>query len=296
MPNQVLNSTHDGVLRIGELELDCHVLEDGSRVFSSKDLLIAFNLKSTQKDQPRVLALFLDRIKFYSFGNNELASPLLEPIRFIVKGRGGTPRKGYAAELIPEICNALLQQASTMHLPIDLRAAADRSRLLLNSFAKVGIIALVDEATGYQEVRDRDALREILDKYLRPEDSAWAKRFPDEFYKELFRLKSWDWKGMKVNRPSIVGHYTNEIVYNRLAPGILSELRRLNPPDETGKRRVKHHQWLTDDIGHPALNKHIFAVLALMRISNTWDQFNRTLTKAFPAIGEQGILPFDEEE
>jgi hypothetical protein len=154
----------------------------------------------------------------------------------------------------------------------------------------------VDEATGYQEVRDKQALREILDKYLRAEDSVWAKRFPDEFYKEMFRLKKWQWRGMKINRPSVVGHYTNDIVYNRLAPGILDELSRLNPPNEAGNRRVRHHQWLTDDIGHPALNQHIFAVLALMRVSTNWDQFHRILIRAFPAIGEQKALPFDEEE
>ncbi|MEL7555697.1 MAG: P63C domain-containing protein [bacterium] len=296
MSSQIVKSTHDGILHIGNIELACHVLEDGRRVFSSKDLLTAFNLQSTQKDQPRVLALFLDRIKFSSFGNKELAIPLTEPIRFTVLGRGGIPRKGYAAELIPEICNALLKQASTLSLPIELREAAERARILLNSFAKVGIIALVDEATGYQEVRDKQALREILDKYLRAEDSVWAKRFPDEFYKEMFRLKKWQWRGMKINRPSVVGHYTNDIVYNRLAPGILDELRRLNPPNEAGNRRVRHHQWLTDDIGHPALNQHIFAVLALMRVSTNWDQFHRILIRAFPAIGEQKALPFDEEE
>jgi hypothetical protein len=114
MSSQIVKSTHDGILHIGNIELACHVLEDGRRVFSSKDLLTAFNLQSTQKDQPRVLALFLDRIKFSSFGNKELAIPLTEPIRFTVLGRGGIPRKGYAAELIPEICNALLKQASTL--------------------------------------------------------------------------------------------------------------------------------------------------------------------------------------
>jgi len=82
-------------------------------------------------------------------------------------------------------------------LSVDYRNAAERSRVFLNIFAKIGIIALIDEATGYQEVRDKNALQEILDKYLRKEYAAWAKRFPDEFYIEMFRLKGWKWKGMK---------------------------------------------------------------------------------------------------
>jgi len=296
MTDTILKSTHSGVLKIGEAELECHVLENGCRVFSSKDLLSAFNLKYDQKDQPRVLALFLDRIRFSSFENNELSSPLTTPIRYSVKGKGGSPIKGYMAELIPEICNAVLKQANSYSLPIELRDAADRSRALLNSFAKVGIIALVDEATGYQDSRDKDALRAILDQYLATEYSAWAKRFPDSFYKEMFRLKDWEWRGMKVNRPGVVGTYTNEIVYNRLAPGVLEELQRLNPPNETGRRKAKHHQWLTTDIGHPALNQHIYAVLALMKASSNWPTFKRNLTRAFPKYGDQGDLFFDDDE
>ena len=36
----------------------------------------------------------------------------------------------------------------------------------MRGFAQVGIAALVDEATGYQEVRDRKALQAILDAFL----------------------------------------------------------------------------------------------------------------------------------
>ncbi|OHE63891.1 MAG: hypothetical protein A2001_01635 [Treponema sp. GWC1_61_84] len=296
MSTHILKSTHDGILKIGEVELECHVLEDTRRVFALKDLMAAFNLQNSQKDQPRVLNAFLNKIKFISIGNEELRSPLCKPIKFIIPGKGGSPLNGYAAELIPEICNSILILSSRYMLPIDLREAAERSSILLNSFAKIGILALVDEATGYQDQRDKNALRAILDKYLSAEYSAWAKRFPDEFYREMFRLKNWEWLGMKINRPGVVGHYTNEIVYSRLAPGVLSELKRINPPDETGKRKAKHHQWLTPDIGHPALNQHIFAVLAIMRLSSSWGIFTRNLTKAFPKIGEQMGLDFEESE
>jgi hypothetical protein len=129
----------------------------------------------------------------------------------------------------------------------------EKCKLLIRAFAVVGITALIDEATGYQETRDRLALQAILDKFLRKEFAAWAKRFPDEFYQEMFRLRGWQWKGMKVNRPSVVGHYTNDLVYERLAPGVLEELQRRNPRDEKGHRATKHHQWLTEDIGNPAL-------------------------------------------
>jgi hypothetical protein len=152
--------------------------------------------------------------------------------------------------------------------------------------AHVGIIALIDEATGYQEVRDRQALQEILDKYLRKEFAAWAKCFPEEFYKQIFRLRQWQWRGMKVNRPQIVAHYTKDLIYARLAPGILTELEERNPKNEKGHRKAPHYWWLTEDVGHPALAQLLFGVIGLMRIAESWDEFIRMVDKAYPRRGD----------
>jgi hypothetical protein len=91
-----------------------------------------------------------------------------------------------------------------------------------------------------------------------------------------------------------VGKYTKSIVYARLAPGILAELEKRNPPVEAGRRKSKHHQWLTEDTGHPALNQHLYAVIALMRASSNWDQFNRSLVRAFPVQGQQNELDLED--
>jgi P63C domain len=165
------------------------------------------------------------------------------------------------------------------------KKVAVHARILLRGLAELGIVGLVDEATGYQEVRDRHALQAILDKYLRKELAAWAKRFPDEFYKEMFRLRGWEWLSISGKRPSIVGGYTNDLIYERLAPGILEELEARNPKDAHGNRRGKHHQLLTDEVGHPALAQHLHAVTGLMRAASNWDQFYRMMSRAFPKKG-----------
>lgn len=295
MPEKVLRSKYPGILKIGDIELECHVLEDGSRIFSSRDVLKAFGLDSDPKNQPRILNTFLEKIKVISLSDNDLTNRLKTPIKFTREKKGGLPTNGYPAELIPAICNSVLQLSTAYKLPIELNESAVRSRILLNGFANVGILALVDEATGYQEYRDKHALQDILDKYLRQDYAAWAKCFPDEFYKEMFRLKGWEWKGMSVNRPSVVGTYTNNIVYARLAPGVLVELEKRNPPSISGQRKTRHHQWLTDDIGHPELNKHLHAVVALMKNSNDWGQFTRSLAKVFPVYGQQNEFDLDDE-
>ena len=155
----------------------------------------------------------------------------------------------------------------------------------------MGIIALVDEATGYQEIRDRRALHKILDAYLLPDRAKWAKRFPDEFYIEIFRLRGWVWRGMKVNRPQVVGHWTNDIVWDRLAPHIHDELKVRNPKTITGHRRAKFQQWLTEDIGHPALQAHLNGVTALMRAGENWGNFHRALQRSYPKFNE--TMPMD---
>lgn len=295
MSEKVLRSKYPGKLQIGDIDLECHVLEDGSRIFSSHDVLLAFGLDSDPKNQPRVLNAFLDKIKVISLSDNELSSRLKTPIRFTRDGKGGSPAIGYPAELIPAICNSVLKLSTSYKLPFALNESAVRSRILLNGFANVGILALVDEATGYQEYRDKRALQDILDKYLRQEYAAWAKCFPDEFYKEMFRLKNWEWKGMSINRPSVVGKYTNNIVYARLAPGVLAELEKRNPASLSGHRKIRHHQFLTDEVGHPELNKHLYAVIALMKNSNDWGQFTRSLARVFPVYGQQIEFDLDDE-
>ena len=129
-----------------------------------------------------------------------------------------------------------------------------------------------------------------MDAYLRKELAAWAKRFPDEFYKQIFRLRNCEWKGRMKNPPQAVAQYTKDIVYARLAPGIIEELERKNP-SENGRRRAKHHQWLTEDVGHPALAQHIYSVISLMKISTDWNQFKVFLDQAHEKRGDTMQLP-----
>ncbi len=111
----------------------------------------------------------------------------------------------------------------------------------------------------------------------------------------MFRLKNWQWNGISVKRPSVVGHYTIDLVYSRLAPGILEELKTRNPRTEKGRRKAKHHQFFTEDIGHPALSQHLHAVIGFMRASTGWDQFYRLVQRAFPKRGNTIDLSLTDE-
>jgi len=109
----------------------------------------------------------------------------------------------------------------------------------------------------------------------------WVKIFPADFYRELFRLRGLPYKG-SVKRPQYVGHLTNDLVYSRLAPGVLDELRRVTPRDDKGRLKNPLFQRLTENLGHPRLLEHLASVTALMRACDTWDQFVPMIDRALP--------------
>jgi hypothetical protein len=136
-----------------------------------------------------------------------------------------------------------------------------------------------------------------LAKYLSDHKLKWAKTFPDDFYKEIYRLKGWSYSGNSFqSRPSIVGKYTNDIVYERLAPGVLEKLQELNPVNEKGNRSTKHFQWLSEDHGVPELKSHLSGVIALMKASNSWRQFQRLVSRVYPKLYQQYELPLDFDD
>jgi hypothetical protein len=287
--------TPDKKLKIGDRELECYVLEGGKRVLSGRGMQEAIGLG---KSHGALLKEFMSQDIVKSFIPNDLAMAFENPVRFIRPGRGGRPAIAYEATILPKLCDAILEARKQKKLTQKQREIADQCEIVVRVLSKVGIIALVDEVTGYQQVRDREALQKILEKYLTDEWAKWSKIFPDDYYKELFRLK-----GVKyptgaggTKRPSYVGHWTNDIVYSRLAPGVLSELKKKNPRGASGLRPRKYHQHFTRDYGDPALKEHLSNVTFLMKSCDTDREFKRKLDRVAPKQGEHPLLPYPPEE
>lgn len=297
MDEKILKATHPGVLKIGETEIPCAVLQDGTRVLTQSGFLEAIGRNPQAKGGEGATSLddlpaFLRGENLKPFISKELRESTT-PIPF--KTDKGAKAFGYKASLLPMVCQVFLEARDAKALHHTQTHIARKAEILIRGLAHIGIIALVDEATGYQEIRDRIALQAILDKYLLKEYAKWAKHFPDEFYEELFRLRGWQWTGMSVKRPSVVGHDTNDIVYSRLAPGVLAKLKELNPKNEKGRRKVKNTQFLTEETGLPELDKHLHAVVALMKGSPSRAIFDRMLARAFPKFTETLPLLLDDE-
>lgn len=295
----VPRASHEGTFKIGDSSVSAAVLPNGLRLLTQGTFLRALGRARSPKAGTGVLStvdglpFFLQAEALKPFISEDLAASTT-PI-FFVDG-SGRRSVGYDAHLLPKVANVYLKlrdayRDANRPVPKTYEGIIAACDVLVRGLAETGIIALVDEATGYQDVRDRRALQAILDQFLRAEQAKWAKRFPDEFYREIFRLNGWEWHGMKVNRPQVVAHYTKDIVYSRIAPDLLSRLEELNPKDERGRRPVAHFQWLTDEIGLPALGQHIHATIALMRASTTWREFKALLDRALPRKTRLSDLP-----
>ena len=294
-PLKIIAGTPDRPLVIGDIEIQCYVLEDETRVLSQGGFLKALGRSRTRPGSPSsdvdTPPTFLASENLKPFISNDLLMATT-PVRFRAPSSGKVTY-GYRAELLPQVCEVYLKARDAGVLQPNQMHIAERAEVLIRALAGVAIIALVDEATGYQRIREERALATILEKFIAKELQPWMQAFPYEYYQEIFRLKGWNGPH-GVKRPSVLGHYTNDFVYKRLAPRLLEELRTINPTRPGGRRSHRHHQWFTADFGHPKLREHLIGVTALMRAAPNWNAFRRMLDRAYPKWNESLQFPFTD--
>jgi P63C domain len=291
----VLRATHAGVLPLGDLEIECSVLENGLRVLSTRGVTRAFGgrttgaPKRTAESGTRRLPPFLASKSINPFIPSELMARVISPIEYR-PSQGGRTAFGYEATLLPDLCKVITAADRAGKLKGKQRRLAAVATVVLEGLATVGIVALVDEVTGYQFDRARNELNRILAAYISKGLLPWTRRFPDEFFRHLYRLLDWEYREGQHKKNSHLGKLINKYVYDQLPPGVLAELRRLNPPSPSGYRRYKHHQFLTQSIGHPHLDRQIIKVLTLMEAASDRREFDEMFQKVFPKSGQQLYL------
>lgn len=288
-------SNHAATLDLGGVKLPCAVIETPNgvqRILTENGITRAIlggrsgaskRLKKAASEEGALVPLFLAPPRLKPFISQELRDGPLKPVNYVHRNR---VIRGYDASILPEVCSVWLAAREANALQAQQLDKAQKAEILLRALAKTGIVALIDEATGYQDVRDRQALQAILDKYLTDEFSKWTKRFPDEFYKEMFRLKGLPYPSIGTQRPQWIGHLTNNIVYSRLAPGVKKALQKKNPRSAKGHRARKHFQHLTRDFGIPELRDHLQKVIFLMKTCDDWEDFQHRLDRAATKYGD----------
>ncbi len=287
-------------VRKGNLELnnwanlDCHHLDNGQRVISQRSFATIVGFKRGGQGLGYRMASYLDQPTLKSRKIKKLSLGIRKPIEF--KMKSGPIAYGYEATTLVEYCKAILEARSMGYMETK---AAKGYALSCEAFiigcAKVGIIAMIDEATGYIEDKAKTEYIEKFKEFIREEMREWEKEFPDQFFDMIYKIYGLEKKG--ANHPQFFGKFIRKYVYLPLANSsgaVLDQLDKKNPVVyATGGRKFKMHQFLTDEIGLPALRGHVWQVIGIGNSVRSKGAFDAAFERAFPRDGDQGTFDFD---
>lgn len=301
-------ATHDGPLSIGDEVLVAANLASGKRLISQGTFLRAIG-RSPNPKAGMGGSTTLDGLPYF------LAAEVLKPFisdelmvsstPILFKLRNGSRTVGYDAMLLPLVCEVYLKFRDSLHQQIADGDASERRKAkahekryrhiikacdyLTRGLAKRGIIALVDDATGYQGDRIAEEVSKlVIEAYVAPHLQPWTQKFPHEFFKEAYRLLGWDYKPGQIKHPGYMGKFINKFVYDALPNGVAEELKKRLPKNEQGHRRAKLWQHLTVDTGNTHLDRQLNDDILLMRVADDRTAFEVSWDRAF---GRQRLLP-----
>ncbi len=251
-----------GALAIAGVDVPCYVLDNGMKVIgrtSATELLTGIPGGGALEQYIRVKAL-------EPFINSELVLDRFVPFRLLEVEGLAKAVKGLPADLMIEVCQAFVSAMQASYDPKStLPKLTDRQReiamhasVFLSACAKVGLEALIDEATGYQYERAEDALQVKLRAFIADELRAWEKTFPDELWAEFGRLTGW--KGSLHSRPKWWGRLVIEMIYDTLDPDIADYLKNNKPAPG-----VRWHRQLTENIGVRSLVSRCYEVIGMAK-------------------------------
>ena len=253
-----------GLLNIVGLDVPCYVLDDGQKIIgrtSATELLTGIKGGGALEKYLGVKSLmpFID-IERVSAAMVPFKLPEVEGLDRAVKGLPATTMIEVCQGFVAALEASMRSDGEGSHPPLTDRQKqmALRASMFLSACARVGLEALIDEATGYQYEREIDALQVKLRAFIADELRAWEKTFPDELWREFGRLTGWS--GSLHSRPKWWGKLVREMIYETLDPDVAKYLRENKPPSG-----VHWHRQLTENIGIRALVSRCYEVIGMAK-------------------------------
>ncbi len=289
---EIFEATHRGILDLAGVSVPCAVLSNKKRVISQTGLFDAFDRPRKGEKRQEGLPSIIGANNLLAFVTDELRE---KSVALPYVHTNGRLAYGYDAELVPLVAELYLIASESDPSPlIDSQfKIVQRAQILVRSLAKVGIAALIDEATGYQYDREKDDLQKLLKAYVAEDYLKWQARFPRKYYQEVFRLYGLPYNPHSLKRPQYIGHFTNTFVYKQLPKGVLDDLKNKNPKNQDGIRKRKHHQHLTAEIGLPHLDRHLTKLITVMELSDSKEDFSRNFQRVFEKTEQYQLFPED---
>jgi hypothetical protein len=259
-----------GKLKMAAAEFAVYVLDNGKRVMAQREVV-------------RVLTGKRETGKLASYVNVQVLRPYLDAdnitgqiLQFKIPGTQYVGH-GYEATLLLDICDAYLRARDDGVLTGVQLDIAKQAEVITRACAKVGIIALIDEATGYQDFRKKQELQLKLQAFIAEDLQEWALMFPQEFWFELARLEGVHYSPR--SRPLRWGKYIMAFVYDAVdgKGEIGKHLRQINPDPH---HRKNHHQWLKE-FGRAKVHDQVQKVVTIMKLCDNMDDFKQKFARVF---------------
>jgi hypothetical protein len=265
---------------MASVEFSCYVLDNGKRVMAQREIVRLFtgHIKGN-------LSRYLEAQYLQPYLPDR--SIMDQAIHFRIPGVPNVA-SGYEATLLLDICDAYLRarEHGVLEGPAQLNFAK-QAEIITRACAKVGIIALIDEATGYQQFRKKQELQLKLQAFIAEDMQEWARMFQDEFWFELARLEGVHYSAR--SRPLRWGKYVMAFVYDAIDSDVGKELRKKNPDPHF---KQNHHQWLKD-FGRQKVHDQIERVVTIMKLCDNMDDFRAKFARVFKKTAVTEQMNFD---
>jgi len=263
-----------GPLIIMGVEIDCYILEDGTPILNKGKMMLAIGRQwkgASRTESPN----FIGAKNLQQFIRPELT----EKLNGIDFYDGGRLISGYHSDTLADVCNVYLEAREAGVLTKSQLPIAQKCEILLRSFAKVGIRALIYEQLGFEKFKNPDAFRILIESYLSEEIRKWSKEFPDELFWQMDRIYGNE-KTTSRNRPMYYAKFLRKYIYEPLEKGaVLKRLDEVIPKDKKGRKKARLHSATSEDIGLPAVKAQIWQVIATLKISSDKRRFEGNFSR-----------------
>lgn len=302
-PERLPTATHQAPLPIGGKTIDAYRLDDGRRMLSKAAMAAALGLQSAGGN---AFMRTMTRKSVRQGISDELWHTIENPQHFRPAATDLAPQgliiDGYEGTVLIDICEVLIDAGRAGHLTSSQEFLAKNAEITVRSAAKLGIIGLIDEAVGFAD-KAKDEYRNLFQQFVKDQWAQWEQEFPDQFADMLYRLY-----GIKRFNPSSTQHprffakFTRKFIYHPLANSrgmILEMLDEKNPVVyANGGRRHKLFQFLSKEVGMPAIRAHLWQVVGIGNASRNIRAFEKAFYRAFPEahpVGKNYTFDFEDE-
>ena len=288
MAKKTLKVWGKGPLKIMDTELDCYILEDGTPVLNKGKMMNAIGRQwkgSSRTDKPN----FIGAVNLQKFIRPEFEEQL-QGIEFY---DGARLISGYPAEILASVCGVYLEARQADVLTASQLPIAQTCEILMRSFAKVGIRALIYEQLGFEKFKHPEAFRILIESYLSDEIRKWSKEFPDELFYQMDRIYGNE-KTTSRNRPLYYAKFIRKYIYEPLEQGIvLKKLDEKTLRDNKGRKKTRLFQSASEEIGLPAIRAQIWQTVGVLKTSSNKRTFENNYKRLMGQTYQTTL--FDED-